>query len=53
MKNLCMYRRDLHSLPPIRAEQQVDHVVILLTLAAQIAINHLPDRRRPIYLKSA
>ena len=55
MKRYPLYRcrrpekRHLHCLPPVCAEEQMYHVVLLLALPTQVAIDHLSNRRRPIY----
>lgn len=41
--------QDIHSFPPIRTEQQMNHMILHFTLSTQISINHLSNRRRSIW----
>lgn len=38
----------LRTLPPVGREEQVNHVILQISLALQIAIDHLTDGRRPV-----
>lgn len=40
--------KDLHCFPSVCAEEQMDHVVFLLALAAKIAVDHLSNWSGPI-----
>lgn len=43
---------DLHGLPPVRAEEEMNHMIFRLRLAAEVSIDHLPDGRRPVCFPS-
>jgi len=38
----------LHCFPPVRREQEMYDMVVLVALATQVAVDHLADRCRPI-----
>ena len=39
---------DLHCLPPVRAEEEVNDMIFRLRLTAEVGVDHLPNRRCPV-----
>jgi hypothetical protein len=46
---VAIRERHVHGFPSVGAEEEVDHVVFLLRLAAQVAVYHLADRCCSVY----